>query len=187
MKINDATLLLKSFGWKASKDEVGDRYTLFQLPDRVVQIVYGIRRFVAYQSFSSTLSVSTGEFSSASSRIEGSGRRCWPLLVRWEGLSVMAPELLPEHIQQASDEAIAWAQSQDLDKALRDHAALPTDAPGTGPVLHLASLAILGEVEKLKSYQASFEAGDRLGFVPYVTKDYIDRAVAVAEELAAKS
>jgi hypothetical protein len=41
---------------------------------------------------------------------------------------------------------------------------------------------VLGDVERLKSYQASFEAGNRLCFVNYVTKDYIDRAVALAEQ-----
>lgn len=69
-------------------------------------------------------------------------------------------------------------------QALHDHAALPTDAPGARPIWHLAALALLGDVAKLKPYQASFEAGDRLGFVPYITKDYIDRAVTLAEELA---
>ena len=55
------------------------------------------------------------------------------------------------------------------------------------PMRHLAALALAGDVAKLKSYQASFEAGDRLGFVPYITKDYIDRAVALAEKYAARS
>ncbi|MDN3719635.1 hypothetical protein QW131_11790 [Roseibium salinum] len=73
-----------------------------------------------------------------------------------------------------------------MDKALRDHAALPTNAPGARPIWHLAALALLGDVAKLKFYQASFEAGDRLGFVNYVTKDYIDRTVSFAERLAAR-
>lgn len=90
------------------------------------------------------------------------------------------PEIL-----QASNEVIVWAQKQDLDRALQDHAALPTDAPGAQPIWHLAALAVLGELARLKSYQASFEARDRLGFVPYVTKDFIDRAMSLAEELAA--
>ena len=95
------------------------------------------------------------------------------------------PEILEMHVRQASDEAIAWAQEQDLGKALRGHAALPTNAPGARPIWHLAALALLGGVAKLKSYQVSFEAGDRLGCVNYVTKDYIDRAVFLAEELVA--
>lgn len=80
-----------------------------------------------------------------------------------------------------------WAEAQDLDKALWDHAALPTNAPGARPIWHLAALALLGDVMKLKSYQASCAAGDRLRFVNYITKDYIDRAVALAEELVVRT
>jgi len=79
---------------------------------------------------------------------------------------------------------MSWAKKQDLSKALHDYALLPTDAPGARPIWHLAALAILKDVEKLKSYQDSFEAGDRLGFVPYVTKEYIERAVVLAKDTA---
>lgn len=113
------------------------------------------------------------------------GGRYYHLVVAWDGLDIRAPEILEEHIRQGSDEAIAWAKVQDLDKALYDYAALPTDIPGIQPVLHLGALAVLGDVAKLRFYQASFEAGDRLGFVPYITKDYIDRALAFAERHAA--
>ena len=54
--------------------------------------------------------------------------------------------------------------------------------PGAAGVWQLAALALLGRTAKLKSYQASFAAGNRIGFVNYITKDYIDRAVALAEE-----
>ncbi len=101
-------------------------------------------------------------------------------------MRIRAPEILEEHVRHASDEAIAWAEAQDLDKALRDYAALPTNVPGARPIWHLGALAVLGDVAKLKSYQASFEAGDRLGFVNYVTKDYIDRAVVLAEKTASR-
>lgn len=54
--------------------------------------------------------------------------------------------------------------------------------PGAAGVWQLAALALLGRTAKLKSYQASFAAGNRIGFVNYITKDYIDRAVALAEK-----
>ncbi len=187
MRIKEVTEFLRAIGWSTKRDEIGYRYARFELPDRVVEIIYSLDRIRDQQKFRGVLSLSTNGFSHAYRKIGGGKDDYGSLMTAWSGLDIRAPEILAEHIQQASEQAIAWAQSQDMDKALRDHAALPTDAPGTGPILHLASLAILGEVEKLKSYQASFESGDRLGFVPYVTKDYIDRAVAVAEELAAKS
>lgn len=185
MNMKGAKLALESLGWAIRTDEVGDKSALYSLSDRVAWIVYGLDRIRDQQKFGAMLSVSTDEFSKACSEIRGERRSGYPLVRAWKGPDIRAPEILEEHVRQASEEAIAWAAAQDLDKALRDHAALPTNAPGARPIWHLAALALLGDVAKLKSYQTSFAAGDRLGFVNYVTKDYIDRAVALAEELAA--
>ncbi len=185
MNTSEMTKVLKVLGWEAYTDDVGDKFTHFHLPDRTVQIIYGVRKFGGEQQLEAMRSLSTIAFSKACLEISGRGSSYTPLIRAWKGIRLKVPEVLEEHVRQASDEAIAWAEAQDLDKALRDHAALPTNAPGARPIWHLAALALLGDVAKLKSYQASFAAGDRLGFVNYVTKDYIDRAVALAEELAA--
>ena len=181
MKMKETTQVLSSLAWAIRTDDVGDKVAKFILSDRIVDIIYGIGRFGDEEQFEAVLSVSTAKFSKFCSRILGENKSFYPLVVARRGLRVLAPEIREEHVRQASDEAISWAQEQDLDKALRDHAALPTDAPGARPIWHLAALALLGDVAKLKSYQASFEAGDRLGFVPYIKKDFIDRAVSLAE------
>lgn len=180
MKTNEATRLLKSMGWSIYTDEVGDKFSSFTLPDRIVNIIYGIRRNRNSEKFFGLLSLTTVAFAQACSEVRGEEENC-PLIRSWEGISVTAPEIFEEHVRQASEEAISWASKQDLEKALWEHAALPTSAPGARPIWHLAALAILGDVAKLRSYQASFEAGDRLGFVPYIRKEDIDRAVALAE------
>lgn len=185
MNTKDATILLKSTGWLVYKDEVGDRYTHFKLPDRTIQIVYGLRKWPDYQEFSSTLSLSSDAFSSACRHIQNDNSTYTPLVRARKGLLFRAPEITKEHIQQAAQEAIEWAKEQDLYQALLNYAALPTDAPGARPIWHLAALALLANIAKLESYQSSFEAGDRLGFVPYISKDYIDRAVAIARQNAA--
>jgi len=105
---------------------------------------------------------------------------------RQKGGAYQVPVVTEENVRQATAEAVSWARELDLDKALREHAARPTNAPDTPPILRLAALALIGDVAKLKSYQASFEAGDRLGFVVYVTKDHIERTPALAEELPRK-
>ncbi len=185
MNMKETTLALKSLGWSVRDDEVGDKVAQFILTDRIVDIIYGLDRIRDQQKFGAMLTVSTDTFSKFCSVISGKPPKFYPLARAWKGPDIRAPEILTEHVRQASEEAIAWAQEQDLDQALREHAALPTNAPGARPIWHLAALALLGDVTKLKSYQASFEAGDRLAFVPYVTKDYIDRAVSLAQELAA--
>ena len=181
MKINDIDNVLTSLGWTTRTDEVGDKIACHQLSDRVVDIIYGVRRLPGEQQLEVMRSTSTEAFSRVCAKIDIGNGAYTPLVRAWKGLRIRAPEIMEEHVRQVSDEAIAWAAEQDLDKALQEHAALPTDAPGARPIWHLAALALLGNVVELKSYQASFEAGDRLGFVNYVTKDFIDRAVAVAE------
>ncbi|WP_440130662.1 DUF6990 domain-containing protein [Achromobacter pulmonis] len=43
---------------------------------------------------------------------------------------------------------------------------------------------IAADVERLNSYKNSFEKGGRLGFVPYITVDIIDRAILIAQKYA---
>lgn len=187
MNMNEATLVLKLLGWSIHTDEVGDKVARFKLPDRVVSIIYGLDLILQGQKFGVILSLTTDAFSQACSEIRGKHQSCYPLVRAWMRIDIRAPEILEDDVRQTSDEAITWAKNQDLDKALQEHSMLPTDAPGARPIWHLAALALSGDVAKLKTYQASFEAGDRLGFVPYVTKDFIDRAVALAEDHATRS
>ncbi|MFV9439627.1 DUF6990 domain-containing protein [Pseudomonas aeruginosa] len=51
------------------------------------------------------------------------------------------------------------------------------------PLRHLAALAIAGDVSCLANSQFSFEQGDRLGFVPYITQDMIERALLIARNV----
>lgn len=182
MKTKDVTQVLKSLGWSIRTDEVGDKVAYYKLPDRTVCTIYGIRNFSDDQQLDGTLSLSTDAFSKACFTIRDRGSRYADLATLWNGWKISAPEITEAHVHQASEACITWAKAQDLNAALQEKIALPTSAPGTAPVLHLGALVVAGDIEKLKSYQASFAAGDRLGFAPYITRDYIDRAVALAEE-----
>jgi hypothetical protein len=186
MKTKDVTKTLKTLGWTTGSDEVGDRFAHFQLPDRLIEVIYGVESHSNRQTqkLIAMASVSTNQFSEICMKICEKLDNYTHITGAHPSLSFSVPEIFEEHVRQMSDNAIAWAQDQDLERALAEYAALPTSAPGSGPVKHLAALVLRGDIAKLKSYQASFEAGDRLGFVPYITKDYIDRAVAAAEEMA---
>ena len=181
MKTAEATVILKSLGWAISNDEVGDKVANFRLADRDVQIIYGIRRSIDHQDFRSTLSTSTEAFSEACRAITGDKNRYSPLVRARNGIRMQAPEILEQHVRQAADEAISWSQVQDLQEGLRELSALPTTALGARPIWHLAALSVRGDLPKISSYQAAFEAGDRLDFVPYITKDHIDRAMIFAQ------
>ncbi len=183
MKKPEVTEILKALGWTTRKDEVGDSVAYYTLSDRDVQIIYKIDKVPKEEWFISTLSVSNDEFNTYCSKIFKERKRFSHLVPANKGIDIRAPEILEQHINQASAQAIEWAKQQDLDAALQEYRLKkPVDCWGTLPVKHLAALAILGDIDKLKFYQTSFAAGDRLGFVPYITKDFIDRAVALAEQ-----
>lgn len=187
MNRKDIVAALASLGWRIETDEVGDKVAYFDLSDRIVDIIPDIRRVRGEQQLSISPTLSTSQFINSCQHIVAQKREYTPLARAWKSSRFKAPEILEEHVRQASEAAIAWAQGQDLDQALQEYAALPTTAPGARPVWHLGALSVLGDVERLKFYQASFESGDRLGFVNYVTKDYIDRALSVAEQSSASS
>ncbi|WP_299085617.1 hypothetical protein [uncultured Ruegeria sp.] len=184
MKTADVTKTLEVLGWETHTDEVGDKFTHFYLPDRTIQIIYGVRKFSNAQQLEAMLSLSTDAFSKACSEISGDGAGYTPLIRAWKGIRMKVPEVLEEHVRQVSSESIQWAKGQDLEAGLKTNASLPTDAPGARAVWHLGALAVLGDIARLRSYQISFEAGDRLGFVNYVTRGYIDRAVGLAQHFS---
>lgn len=187
MKLKEVTQILSTLGWSTHTDEAGDKVAYYHLPDRCVQIIYGVRKHRADQQLEVMPSLSRDDFAKACASIDiGHGNNS-PLIVSFKDVCIRVPEILEGHVQQASNEAIAWAQEQDLDAALQEHAALPTNAPGIRPIWHLAALVLLGDIAKLKIYQKTFMSGDRLGFVNYVTEDYIDRAVTLAENNSANS
>jgi len=183
MKINEAADILKSIGWKTYMDD-GDRGAYLKLSDRIVDISYGIKRFIDEQKFIASPCVCEDKFSAAYCYVENRTDNHVPFIVPWNFPGIYAPEIKEEHVHQASIAAIEWAKQQDLHQGLLDFAALPTTVYGTKSTKHLVSLALLGDIEKLKFYQSCFETGDRLGFVPTISKGHIDRAVALAEKHA---
>jgi len=171
--------LLESWGWQIRRDEVGDYFAKLQLSDREVSVAPNWRRLIGEYKFSLLPSVMTEEFSYISDNIHDSrvGAR---LVTMWNALKIQKVNITDDDIKSLADQALDWARAQSLQDALEKHAALPTDAKGVRPVYHLSSLVILGDIETLEYYKSCFEQGDRLGFVPYITKDYIDRAYALA-------
>lgn len=85
-------------------------------------------------------------------------------------------------IVSISNELLEWAKQQNVEEGLSIFCNYPTDAVGNMPLKHLGALAIAKDVNRLNYYLESFKAGNRLGFVPYITQDFIERALKIAEE-----
>ena len=194
MEKKDIAKHLASWGWQVKKDNVGDKSGKLSLPDREVWVHWTLRGLYRRETRRRTQklglspSITTIEFSKMTCYIDNAkSYETWPIQVFPSAFFREEETINIDHLKAVSEEAIAWAKEQDLNACLQKHANLPTDAPGSAPLKHLTSLAILGDVDKLKYYQTSFENGDRLGFVPYIKKNYIDRAYAAASESSQSS
>ena len=180
---------LKRYGEPRAGQRLEERTGCFQgLRDRNIRINFELDEYSAGQVLVIYSSISTHEFIDACSKIIYIGIKHEVLTVKF--MSYLLPyseNFSISDIERMSEEIIRWASNQDLEALFEEHRLLPTSCAGELPFRHLAALAVAGDVEKLKFYQASFEAGDRLGFARYVTKDYIDRAFSLAEQYAAKA
>ena len=148
-------------------------------------MIYVLRKQGFEQQLATTRSLTTDAFSNACEVVSNDGMKYWPLIRASKGFRLKAPKILEKHVKNASDEAIEWAKGQQILDGTKKLANLPTHAPGARPIWHLGALVILKDIKKLKTYRDSFETGNRLGFVNYVTKDHIDRALSAAEEKSA--
>ncbi len=181
MKENELVSIVEEQGWTCKKDEVGDCFCIIVVDNIQIQITPFVGRRADHFRVSLAPSISTREFSEVVGFIYGEGRDYSPIILSNNPPKKLA-SLSAEDVQQLADEAISWALSQSLEDGLRAYRGLPTDAKGTMPLRHLAALAIAGEVERLEGYKQRFAEGDRLGFVPYITVDMVERAILVARK-----
>ncbi|WP_411385407.1 DUF6990 domain-containing protein [Pseudomonas sp. MPB03] len=177
----NVVLILSEQGWVCSKDEVGDYFCVTDVGGVQLQIIPSVGKRSDHFRVSLIASISSKEFSEAVSIILGDGGGNAPVIVRNE-----APEKLfsfsSDDVIRLSEKAISWARSQSIDEGLAVYRRLPTEAKGAMPIRHLAALAITGDTGRLEEYKKSFEKGDRLGFVPYITSEMIERALMIAKE-----
>jgi len=181
MKKEEMLSMLGDIGWRCSKDEVGDCYCLMDVGKARVQIIPSIGRRSDHFRVSLTPSVSTEGFTKVAEFILGENVDFEPIIVSNEVPKKIA-NISQSDIMRLSQDAILWANKQDLSNGLRLYRELPTNSKGARPLRHLAALALNGDVECLTNYRNNFVQGDRLGFVPYITSEIIDRAILAAQE-----
>jgi len=86
--------------------------------------------------------------------------------------------------QKIIEEKLKEIQSIDMRGVIKELAANCPDQPYMRQIMHLASLAYLGDFTTLMDYQKIFERGYRLNFIPAIDKSMIDRATEIAIERA---
>ncbi len=196
LTMESAHALLKSLGWSAEKINENDHMASYQLADREVDILYNDEIAKDYPQFDSAFMISTGILSTACKFIDPTHTEDIPdiqLNFEAKGLEIFEPEVTTDRLTQALDDALEWSVKEiDLSKRLRsDYGTAPWKKSTTSKendahyaLLHLGALALLGDVETLQSYQQSFTAGDHLGFDKSINKAHLERALALAQEVA---
>ncbi len=173
----EAWAYFETKSWARSRDEVGDTLHELELADRTVDVLFDFRKLPKEYLLRASFSMSTPRYLEVSAYIRG--RRSGYHIVA-SGKRLSQVEFDYSDLDDFSDFLINWAKDVDIEHELAQLCALPTSAPGNRPIRHLAALAVTKDTETLKRYQRAFESGDRLGFVPYIKKDFIDRAVEAA-------
>lgn len=175
--------ILKEFeglGWVVSKDSIGDRSIIYVVNEQLhLQSHPVLREIRKLQFLEGYFSVSRVDFDYCYTTIAKERKPINAPIIS-KGFQWEKKEFVQDDFVRISTEVIQWAKKQSIDAGLLKYRKLPTSAVGTLPVMHLAALALAKDVAKLNYYLECFKAGNSLGFVPYITQEYIERAIKCA-------
>ncbi|WP_039758316.1 DUF6990 domain-containing protein [Bartonella queenslandensis] len=201
LMIESATTLLKSLGWSVEIDRLGDYLATFFLPDREVKFLYDEEQVEEFSPFDRGLLIVSGIFAAACYTINPHILRVFPtVFINFvpNGLEIFEEKVSVARLKKALDKTLKWAMKDDcLHKILCSQYRIPPwekdslswstdyDDEKAAPyaLLHLAALALLGDVEILASYDERFTAGEKLGFDETIEKIHLERAMVMAQEV----
>ncbi|MBB4077357.1 hypothetical protein GGR08_001688, partial [Bartonella fuyuanensis] len=145
MKTKDVTEILKRLGWEIYRDEVGDTFAYYHLPDRIVGISYDV---VDYGEDGGRLRLSvaltTAAYCLAEEYDNGEQSRYEygdTLIYAEENFGIVAQNLSESHIEAVLNKVIFWAQTQNIEQKLREEAANHS----------AVAQALLGDIDALRS------------------------------------
>ncbi|WP_375639134.1 DUF6990 domain-containing protein [Bartonella sp. MF74HXZ] len=200
LTIESATGLLKSLGWSVEIEGKGDYLATLFLPDREVQFLYNEQRVEEFSPFDRGLLIMSGIFAAACQTINPHNSGVVPTVFMNfvpNGLEIFEEKVSAKRLKKALDKTLKWTMESDsLHGMFRSQYSLPPwekDSLSWAPdddielapyaLLHLAALALLGDVETLASYDESFTAGEKLGFDETIEKVHLERALMIAQEV----
>lgn len=180
MNTKEVVETFRELGWIPKLNV--DRYAEREFGDRVAEVLFKFKSLGEYQKFEASYAIRCAEFTAAVKEVEGRRSEFNDMLKDnlKDTLSVMEPEITREHIETACANAIDWAMSVDIEERYNELCDLDPATPGAAGIWHLAALALKRHSDRLIHYQSRFEIGDNCGFVNFIGKDHIDRAVALA-------
>ncbi len=203
LTMESATALLKSLGWSVEIEGKGDHLATYFLPDREVQFLYNDEKVKDSPQFDCGIVVTSVILAAACETLHPYNSKSLPGLqldFNAKGLEIFQERVSVGRLKQALEKALEKAmKTVDLREKIHAHC-------GTSPwekdtlflvkeesklvsydLRHLSALALLGDVETLKSYSKSFAQGNRLGFEEglfdiNIKEIHLERAVVLAQE-----
>lgn len=175
--------IMTTLGWSCSRDSVGVDIFRIDGKNRYFTAIPNILSLPEGIEISFIFTVSNPGFDQIVSKISGKLNPGAILARMHPSGSRYGKNLGEQEVNECVKELLAWGEAQDIEKAIEERRQyLPAECHGARPLWHLAALARAGDIDKLEHYRRSFEKGDRLEFVPYITIDHIKRAIKVAKE-----
>ncbi|RMA40615.1 DUF6990 domain-containing protein [Rhodophyticola porphyridii] len=186
---------LKALGWTNGVDY--DRFSRLRLNDRVVEMGWKLRNYgPTLPQLLETRSALEADWFSRAVEVIFDKKRVSSIAVEDRYNRIEARPITPHIVSSAADQAVAWAQVQDLDahlQAYRERSLeLGFDAFG---IYHLAALALCGDIGRLKHYKERYAAGHLEEFghgrhIPanrlHINTESITRAIDYAEGVIAR-
>ena len=171
---------LTKLGWR-TRSSGGEKIAAKQDGDSLLQVI--VQHFELSDSVKLALSVSASskEFGKCCAKIMNEKSSHEPLCQTY--LENLYADLSKVDVQSISDEVESWWKVQAIEDAIKSKSQPPPET-GQAQLYHLAALAYLGDFNTLMDYQQVFAKGQRMGFVPMIEAEMIDRAVDIALERA---
>ncbi|WP_455475102.1 DUF6990 domain-containing protein [Bartonella sp. B30(2025)] len=166
---------LKAIGWTVYRDKNYERNAYFLEKDRLINIVYSLNTEGETPLIACKASFSTLGFSTAHREIFLDMPQYTPLKEADDVYKLSYSEIEAGKLNQTCTDILSWANQQNVNQIIYDYAALPTNSDYELAVHHLIALVLIGDVEKLKFYMDSFNAGNRLGFAEGITQSLINQ------------
>jgi hypothetical protein len=198
-------------GWKISSYDDGQGYVTIAFEDKIVSVDVTIKKWMDLEHFEATGEMiplgATNEFAQSehlSCRVSISTEAmCIAETFISDPQKVVADfcvvdfcrgfdstertKILSVDVHECERQMLDWVNHIDIEEAVERCLSIPTSSPGAAPIKLLAALAQSGDVATLDYYWSCFNNDIRLGFVPYVTIEYIERALYFAEQRSANS
>lgn len=176
--LQDVFNVMEALGGKYRKEHEDDYWSFSRQP---LVISFADPRIIELPaSVDVALSVSICELLFSKLVEEIKGTKAWPLLVSTLRIEVTEIDNFALKLKKAVVDQLAKAEDIDIRQEVERLASDRPDFPVMKQVSHLAALAWKGDFITLGEYEAVFERGKHLNFLPMITKDMIARALELS-------